>query len=722
VKRTTRQILIYIFLVLIPELTTTHTPMNQTTLTHGLPSSASCSLTTLLASIPYVNQALAVAYAGTTLVNYLKQKLTYSAPHENQFASWQAADFKTYFEQLAQKEKVTKLDTAFVFAQYQWYQFPAFRAYLQTFDNYVQELRAFFEKYFDDERFSKSVQKKAQCDYKNMLAIVHKLQDEIYDYTYQKFCDEQAKERKQLLDYQACIKQISTDQKKELEKLLAQYEDASQDQPDAQEDLHITARAQAVKTSLETDSSYENQSYQLSKSVIDSLQALNLNPSDYYQCWGNHIQQHMHAEFIQILDNAAQLKPSCQDKQGILLAAAKDFADVGRAYNQSGRVTQAIEIADFCWSVIDYTRAAVEGVIQGVGNTAHAVFHPQDTLTNMLQGTVAIAYHLARVLVEVAKIGVIVGADAFHQFHATLTGQYDSSYELLAQLRESKRQLFQTSISSTYHAIKQKIKETSGRDIVKNVTAFATEWYLTGKCLSAAAPVFKSAKRQATTLIRNIKEAEFTPQLVASAGGIEVQVAADTAEALMSFNQAEQTIQNAAAATQAVTTSSSWKLLQTTQAVEQYVPLAQELSHLEKMFNGIRTFANKAVTFSFEHFFEGEIYRNGKLGGFHHDYLGNFRKANPHLVQITKQLPHGFYEAEVYCNGRWFTKTFFPDAWDRPKIMYKVFEAFDNSASRESGLRTILTGTITEGIEIETIIEKNARIITSYAQMPKGLS
>lgn len=51
---------------------------------------------------------------------------------------------------------------------------------------------------------------------------------------------------------------------------------------------------------------------------------------------------------------------------------------IGLKANKAGYIEHASKLADFCWRVLDYTKAVGEGVYLGATNTLHTLTHQDD--------------------------------------------------------------------------------------------------------------------------------------------------------------------------------------------------------------------------------------------------------------------------------------------------------------------------------------------------------
>jgi len=106
-----------------------------------------------------------------------------------------------------------------------------------------------------------------------------------------------------------------------------------------------------------------------------------------------------------------------------------------------------------------------------------------------------------------------------------------------------------------------------------------------------------------------------------------------------------------------------------------------------------------------------------KLHGFHHDYLGAIKRNG--IVKLTDitQHAHGFYEAKIWYKGKSKFSGFFPDAWNRERVMQAITEALqDNNpllwSNKHHAWQKI--GTTSEGVKVLVSIDNSGLVKTAY--------
>lgn len=125
----------------------------------------------------------------------------------------------------------------------------------------------------------------------------------------------------------------------------------------------------------------------------------------YQSCYGNQIQQVIHEDCITLLQQTSTIPAS--SPLYIRVPAITDCIDAARAYNQAADCIKACTIQDFCWSLLDYGKAVVEGAVWGaIGAVQDCLQHPLHTAACVIIPEGVLVYQLSKVLVNVADIGV----------------------------------------------------------------------------------------------------------------------------------------------------------------------------------------------------------------------------------------------------------------------------------------------------------------------------
>jgi hypothetical protein len=171
----------------------------------------------------------------------------------------------------------------------------------------------------------------------------------------------------------------------------------------------------------------------------------------------------LYQEYVDILETASHIP-----KQGneILRDTLGQASSIGLEANKAGYLETASQLADFCWTILDYTKAVGEGIYLGATNTLHTLTHPVQTVKNALIGIATIAYGLTKAIGTVGECGLLYAIDSERY--------YIRRDIIINQLKTI------TEDASNYLA------STSARDVIKHGTAFVTESMLLAKTFTLA--------------------------------------------------------------------------------------------------------------------------------------------------------------------------------------------------------------------------------------------
>jgi hypothetical protein len=277
-------------------------------------------------------------------------------------------------------------------------------------------------------------------------------------------------------------------------------------------------------------------------------------------------------------------------------------------------------------------------------------------------------------------------------------------------------------IDAVYQEIQKKVQETPTRDLIKEGTSFATEFYLSGKALTALGSFYGKAQEHAHRLVHVVSEGiKDWSHVVTTPEGFTMRIADKTASMLKM--SAETIAEHGPRVIE--------KLAIVPSNVRAIIILDKRVARLKKMFDGkvisIRGIGDICITMDYTHIWDiaiKSIYKKGKVinqyvNGFHHDYRGQLERAGVYVKEVIKRGKAGAYEAWINIDGKWFEKpkTFFSQSWDSETVVRKIFESLENlikDPQKQSNGRWLLRGKTKEGLIIETIMDQAGKIITSY--------
>src|ERR1700733_8101087 len=273
-----------------------------------------------------------------------------------------------------------------------------------------------------------------------------------------------------LLSPYFAIVEANSSEYKELQTLHEQYQFG-----DAKRYKRRLEAIAAVKRHEE----YAHVSHTISDDVRSFLNAQQLNADDYYYCYGNQLQQVIHTECVEILKQTVALPAT-----SVIYDYKKVLAECSNSavhYNKAGMVHKALTVADFCWALLDYGKAAGEGIANGViGAVRDMVEHPIETALCIVAGEYVLAYQLSKVVFEVAEIGLISLADP--------------------AAGSARWQEYIAPITNILTAIEK--KEISLRDAIKGATQFAVHWKAQGYLLQGLGNFYRQVEKSALSFVQ----------------------------------------------------------------------------------------------------------------------------------------------------------------------------------------------------------------------------
>jgi len=283
-------------------------------------------------------------------------------------------------------------------------------------------------------------------------------------------------------------------------------------------------------------------------------------------------------------------------------------------------------------------------------------------------------------------------------------------------------ELFADKISCAIGEINRQLVKIPATTMIKEVTAFATEALLTGKCLRAVGSFFNSAQFRAKQFVKTF---EHKPALeLVSADGQQIKMAAGAVDIV------EMAVKEAGVASSSQLPKIVSKTISHINHDEPGIlRLLYTIGDTIKLgHQQVKSVGFKVVNITekyLKHIFGIEIgqtiHRSGlvkmKLSGFHHDYQGILEKSGKiKFITKTTDPKTGVILCDIEWGGRVYEgKTLFPAAWTREKTLERISETLKNpfEVVFEEG-RWRIEGTTKEGINIRSIIDEKGNLITSY--------
>ena len=244
----------------------------------------------------------------------------------------------------------------------------------------------------------------------------------------------------------------------------------------------INARSVIYKNSLDGSSCLQktNKSYNFNSNIKQLLSLSGHDINTFIRCYGNQLQQLIHQESLDILNQVDNLSPSSilYDHQEALIDLTASMVD----YNHAGLTDKAMSVGDLCWTLLDYGQAIAEGAALGIYSAAHDILtNPIEATVSIVAGKQVLAFQLCKVLYNVAEIGV--------------TAIHDSKR---AQEEWNK---YTEPLNHIIDAINK--KEITVRDAIKGGTAFVVGYKAQGKLLGGLGKLCNTIKHKSINFVKN---------------------------------------------------------------------------------------------------------------------------------------------------------------------------------------------------------------------------
>ncbi len=124
----------------------------------------------------------------------------------------------------------------------------------------------------------------------------------------------------------------------------------------------FTKRAQAAQSITAGGAHPTQQVYRMSSSADQLLREFQIG--GFNVCYGNELQQVIHQECIDLIERTAKLESA--SPIFAYQATLVHCIDAAQTYNKVGQTNNATTVADFCYTLLDYGTAVVEGARDGL--------------------------------------------------------------------------------------------------------------------------------------------------------------------------------------------------------------------------------------------------------------------------------------------------------------------------------------------------------------------
>lgn len=244
----------------------------------------------------------------------------------------------------------------------------------------------------------------------------------------------------------------------------------------------ISARSVQYKNSISNSRGFQriNKSYNLNNNTKHLLSCFGHEFNTFAQCYGNQLQQVIHQEALDVLHHVDHLSSNSilYDHQDALIDMASSIVQ----YNHADMPDKAMQVADFCWTLLDYGQAIAEGAALGLYSAVHDILtNPIEATVSIIAGKQVLVFQLCKVLYNVADIG------------ATAITNFDAAQEKWNKYAEP--------LNNIIDAISK--KEITVRDAIKNGTAFVVGYKAQGKLLGGLGKFCNTIKYKSINFIKN---------------------------------------------------------------------------------------------------------------------------------------------------------------------------------------------------------------------------
>jgi len=403
-------------------------------------------------------------------------------------------DIRHYFDNTLQSNFFSERE---LLTWYALYNVPVFCAYIATLPGYEPHIRKMHDQLHADRKIAKKITKLMglKLDAARKLidpmytAVCHVHAQRKYEQQYQEAQRMKALHQQTMQHNQQQVMVLEQDA---LEALIEDWKVTIDDALDA-----LVGRYKK-RLSAASFNVWQENAYTLSSPMYAVLTDQQLNPDTYTTFYGNALQQVLHGEFVDIIEQAVPIHTHYAHISSVhgLTTFAVQMADIGAAYNKEGAIVHASHIADVCWVTLDCIAAAVEGIEEGLINTADMVIHPVDTLYSFGRAAKTLGNCIAFIIVEIGEAelyraaGVQYPPDKWHEKIVRMQQMYDRLYAAAAQLK--------------------------ARDCVKGVTLFATECFLQARLLKVVGTLAGESAKTLLNCAEKVADLVPNPKLVLS--------------------------------------------------------------------------------------------------------------------------------------------------------------------------------------------------------------
>jgi len=459
-----------------------------------------------------------------------------------------------------------------------------------------------------------------------------------------------------------------------------------------------TKRLDAIKMSQQHPAPRTFQKLQTGQDVIAFAQGYGITEQQITDVTMNCYEYQLHQEFVTHIQSALNFKRqyNIQD-QNVFLDVLGNGIAIGINSNHLHNSEWATRWADFGHEAVEIIQGIGDGIVLGSYNTVDMVMNPACTLAHMVDGVRMLGSLTARTIGTLAHLNWLINRGEYLQF--------------VAETHAIGEQLGTLAISIKEHA-----SQMSNRDIAKHITAFGTEWVLTGQMFSMGHTLCSNMGQVIQKTVRFLKEESKAGEFILATADGALMKASENMNKV--GDGVSSIVRNA-------------RIVLETIHMQYMTGLEVELEALRlicdnKVKDAIR-FGNKYLKPEYKHILGMELVfgRNdilSKISGFHHDSMNFLEKSG--VIEFANKVVYenGFYKATLCHNGNVVKRmaTFFPADWSRKQVIEAIYEAYTDFI--KSGMKPVLEpdgkyridAVFNKQVTIRMHITKDAVIKTAY--------
>ena len=272
-------------------------------------------------------------------------------------------------------------------------------------------------------------------------------------------------------------------------------------------------REQALYKTQVTNYARTAQRYRLSDTALRIVSEHRYDPALFTDFVGTELQHQLQRESVDLVSQAIEMSVRRTGNQSpVPLDMIMHFTVASCELNRNGDVAQGYMVSDFCWALLDYGTAILEGSGQGLKAAVQDMkAHPIQTVASVVAAQGVVAYQLAKLLTEVAQVSI--------------QGTINNLVMAFNPEEGAKRWAAQLEpIHKTIDALCT--KEMSVRSGIKEGTKLAVQLTIQSKLLGGLKEFYAGVRTRAASFVRK-NPAAMPEQYMATPEGLLFKVARD---------------------------------------------------------------------------------------------------------------------------------------------------------------------------------------------------